>query len=487
MKKIRFLAPSGSRPSNRQALKGGSYSLTISAVVLAILVVVNLFTSALPTSFTKYDISASKLYSITSNTKVVVNALEQDVTIYWIVQSGQEDDVIENLLGKYESLSDHIEVIKKNPDVYPTFAQQYTSESVQNNSLIVECGDKSRYISIQDIYLGEVNMYTGTYSATDFDGEGAITSAIDYVVSEDYPRLYLLEGHGESELPSTFRDQVEKENIEIDTLSLQTAGSIPEDADCVMIYAPSSDISEEEAQLLADYVSGGGKLLACAGPTEDQSVLEHLYSLLSQYGVEAEEGMVVEGSQEHYSAFYGPLLLLPEMNDSDITASLIDANYKVIIPIALGLRVTETTGKGTVTELLTTSDASFNKEAGYSMTTYGYEEGDAEGPFATAVSIEDSGGGKIVWFTSSVFLEDGYNAMSSGANGDLAMNALSSLIGESEAMAIRSRSLNYNYLTISDSVSSLLKVLMIGVFPLAYLGIGIGVIMKRKKVQNEAV
>ena len=53
---------------------------------------------------TKYDISSTKLYSITSNTKAVVNALEKDVTILLIVQSDAEDDVIENLLNKYESL-----------------------------------------------------------------------------------------------------------------------------------------------------------------------------------------------------------------------------------------------------------------------------------------------------------------------------------------------------------------------------------------------
>ncbi len=94
--------------------------------LLAILAAVNLLALALPERLTQYDISQSKLYSITSNTKVVVNALEKDVTIYWIVQSDQEDDVIENLLDKYESLSDHIEVMKKNPDVYPTFAEQYT-------------------------------------------------------------------------------------------------------------------------------------------------------------------------------------------------------------------------------------------------------------------------------------------------------------------------------------------------------------------------
>ena len=91
----------------------------------------------------------------------------------------------------------------------------------------------------------------------------------------------------------------------------------------------------------------------------------------------------------------------------------------------------------------------------------------------------------MVWFTSSYFLEDSYNASSSGANGDLVMNALADMIGESEAMAIRSKSLNYDYLTISGSTASLLKVLMIGVFPLAYLGIGIAVVWKRRRNQNE--
>ena len=191
------------REAGRVAFRGGSYSLLISLVVLAILIVVNAFVSALPTNLTKYDISSSKLYSITSNTKVVVNGLEDDVTIYWIVQSGEEDQVIENLLGKYESLSEHISVVKRNPDVYPTFAQQYTDETVYNNSLVVECGDRSRYISYDDIYLQETDIYSYTYT-TSFDGEGAITSAIDYVISEELPQLYVLEGHGETELPATF-------------------------------------------------------------------------------------------------------------------------------------------------------------------------------------------------------------------------------------------------------------------------------------------
>lgn len=98
-----------------------------------------------------------------------------------------------------------------------------------------------------------------------------------------------------------------------------------------------------------------------------------------------------------------------------------------------------------------------------------------------AVSVACGNDGQMIWFTSSHFLDDMYNAYSSGANLDLGMNALSSLIGESEAVAIRSKSLNYNYLTISDSTASLLKTVMIGVFPLLYLGIGICVVVRRRR------
>ena len=85
MKKWKLLPSTEQTNRNRTAFQGGAYALSITAVVLAILIVLNVLVSALPSSLTKFDISATKLYSITSNTKVVVNALEQDVTIYWIV------------------------------------------------------------------------------------------------------------------------------------------------------------------------------------------------------------------------------------------------------------------------------------------------------------------------------------------------------------------------------------------------------------------
>ena len=68
--------PGASGSAGKNAFRGGTYSLAVAAVVLAILIAVNVFVSALPTARTQYDMSATKLYSVTSNTKVVVNALE---------------------------------------------------------------------------------------------------------------------------------------------------------------------------------------------------------------------------------------------------------------------------------------------------------------------------------------------------------------------------------------------------------------------------
>ncbi len=460
------------------AFKGGSYAIVLTCIVLALLVVVNLLANALPASLTKLDISASKLYSITSNTKAVVNALEQDVTIYWVVQSGQEDDVIDNLLAKYDSLSDHIDVVKKNPDVYPAFAKQYTDETVSNNSLIVVSGEKYRYVPYSDIYVSQGSAYSYSYT-TSFDGEGAITSAIDYVVSTELPIVYTLEGHGEADLPETFADQLEKENIETKSLSLLTVDEIPEDAAALMIYAPASDLSAEEAKMLSEYVKSGGKLLALAGPVADRE-LTNLYGILSDYGVTAAQGIVSEGDREHY-AFQAPYVLLPDLADSDITAPLAEKKYMAIIPIAAGLQLSS---DSEAVSLLNTTDSAYSKPAGYKQTTYEKEEGDIDGPFSLGVDIQDHSSGRILFFSSSYLLDDMYNAYSSGANDDLVMNALSALMGDRQAMSIRSKSLNYNYLTISESVASLIKLVMIGLVPLCYLAMGVATVWDRRRMQK---
>ena len=216
-----------------------------------------------------------------------------------------------------------------------------------------------------------------------------------------------------------------------------------------------------------------------AGPVEAAG-LPNFYSLLEPYGVTAAEGIVVEEDQAHY-VYPSPVALMPDLAESDVTAPLLEEGYYVIVPLAAGLTVGENTTSASVTSLLTTSEASFSKPAGYDMATYEKEDGDIDGPFALAVDIACDSGGELIWVSSSAYLDDMYNAYSSGANVNFTMNALSQLIGESETLSIRTKSLNYNYLTISDSVSGLLQVVMIGLIPLAFLGTGIILVVRRRR------
>lgn len=465
-----------------RAFRAGGYSVAAAVIVIAIAVVVNLLASALPASLTQFDTTANQLYSISEQTELLVGGLEKEVNIYWIVQAGSEDGIVETMLENYAGLSENIHVEKKDPDVYPTFVQQYT-DSVSNNSLVVTCGDRYRYIDSGDIYVYDYYSYytTGTLTA-EYNGESELTSAIDYVINEDLPKIYTLTGHGEASLTDTFQEAVEKENIDTAQLSLLSVDEIPDDADCILICAPQSDIAEEEKALLENYLAAGGKLMLITDPLQDGS-LTNLEGLMAAYGVTVAEGIVIEGDRNSY-AFGYPYNLLPSYGSHSITSPLSQSGYYVLLSVAQGLTVSGDVPENiSVTELLTTSSSAYSKVAGYDLTTYEKEDGDISGPFALGVAIEDSAtGASMVWVSSSSLLNEDANTQVSGGNLDLFLNALSWMVETDEsAISIHAKSLNYDYLTIDSGAASTLTVLVIAVIPVLYLAVGIYINVRRKR------
>ena len=193
---------------NKKKLKYGSYSMFLTVLVFAIAVVVNLLAGELPSKYTQIDVSEEKLYTIGDQTEEVLKNLEEDVTIYRIVQSGNEDETITKLLERYEDASSHIKVEEKDPVVNPSFTSEYTQDTLTDNSLIVTCQDKNKIVDYNSLYEQSMDYTSYSYSVTGFDGEGQITSAIAYVTSDDLPKLYVLEGHGESTLSSTMEESI---------------------------------------------------------------------------------------------------------------------------------------------------------------------------------------------------------------------------------------------------------------------------------------
>lgn len=470
-----------------KTFKVGGYSVAAAVVVIAIAVAVNMIAGALPAGVTQLDMTTSGVYSLSQETENLLSGLEEEVTVYWVVQDGQEDVTLEHLLDRYEAGSSKIKVVKRDPDVYPTFLAQYDVSETYNNSLIVESGETFRYVSYNDVYEYDYSSYSYDYSyTTSFAGENALTSAINYVISSDLPKMYILTGHGESELSTTFAGAVQSANIEYEELSLLTEEAVPEDADAIMICSPQSDISAEEEELLADYLAAGGNLMLLTDPLVDGE-LTHLENLMASYGVTAEEGIVLEGDSGYYLAGT-PYYLLPDLAASnEITQSLYDNGYYVLLSIAQGLSVSSSLPDGvSVVQLLMTTDSAYSKVDGYEITTYDKEDGDIDGPFALAVGITDTIDeeeeleSRIVWVSSSALTDDTTNQRVSGGNQDFFINSLNWLCDQEEGMSIHAKSLDYEYLTISGDASTTLIAFMIVVIPLAFILAGI-IIWRRRR------
>lgn len=485
MKKPKFSLRKLTDSFKTRSFRIGGYSVAATAIVIAIAVAVNLLINALPASITQFDTTPGQLFTVSQQTEKLVSGLEEDVTIYWVVRSGYEESHIGTLLDQYQALSSHIKVVKKDPDVNPGFAQQYT-DSFTENSLIVEAGDKSRYVDYGDIFVMDYESYYyyGEQNWS-FCGESEVTSAIDYVTSENLPTVYTLTGHGESNLPTTFATAVAKENIETADLSLLTEEAVPEDAAALLVYAPQRDISEDEKTKIETYLGNGGKLILISDPPQE-GTRTNLEALMAHYGITAQEGIVVEGDRDHY-AWGTPYYLLPELNSHTITSPLISGGYYVLLPIAQGLTVSENLPDTiAVTELLTTSGSAFSKAAGYNLNTYEKEEGDLDGPFALAVAasetLDDGIYSNVVWVSSTSLLDEQANEMVSGGNQDFFLNILNYLCqSEDSGISIHAKSLSTEYLTMQASTASMLTVLIIGIIPAVYLAAGIYIWFRRKR------
>lgn len=472
---------------SKKHIKNGSYSMAMAAIFIVIVVVINMIVGAIPSKYSQLDVSSSKLYTIGDETKKVLKvlkALDKDVTIYQIAQSGSEDDTISNLLKRYEDESKHIKVEVKDPVVNPKFASEYTTDDLSSNSLIVVCGDRNKVINYNDMYSTSVDYNTWQQTTTGFDGEGQITSAIGYVTSEDLPIMYTLSGHGEKDLDSNFKEDIQKANIDIKELNLLTEGKVPDDADCLMIVSPTSDISEEEKTEILDYLEAGGKAMIFSDYTQDD--LPNFDAVLENYGVKRAEGIVFEGDNQHYG-MQMPYYLVPTVNSTDASSETASAGSYVLAPYAQGIQKTDDVRDTvTINSILTTSDQAYSK-TNMQSSNIEKEDGDVDGPFDLGVAItetlDDDKETQIVYYSTANLMESQVDQMVSGGNEKLLLESLSWMTStdDSNSVSIPSKSLQSTSLTVTDYDAAFWKICTIGLIPGVFLVAGFLIWLKRRK------
>ena len=169
----------------KSASVNGSYSVGAIVLVLCIVVLVNMLASRLPESVRKVDVSDNKIYEITDTSKKLLKKLDQKVTVTVYAEKSSTDERIRTFLNKYQALSKDVTVKWVDPVLHPA---ELTKNNVSENSIVVSCKDtgKSDTITFDEILVSDAYAYytTGSTDATQFDGEGQLTSAINYVTND---------------------------------------------------------------------------------------------------------------------------------------------------------------------------------------------------------------------------------------------------------------------------------------------------------------
>ena len=484
--------------------KIGAYTAIMSAVVLAALVLLNLIVLSAPSKYTKLDSTEKKLYSLSETSIEAISKIDEDVNIYLLCPGGKDNsgDAVNNLPSlsvfaeRYSDLNDHINFEMIDPVEDPSFSDKYKIESLSDYTVIIESDKRYKVIPFDEFYyyygdgfgkipssqyetfVNYVYYYTGSFPDLElcFDGESIITSALDYVLTDKIPHLYALEGHGEGSLSAALIEAIETDNMTFSTLSLLTS-EIPEDAAGIIISAPGTDINENEAEMLSEYLAGGGKLILTT--VYSYLRLPNLMGVLDDYGLSPIEGQIVEGDGNmHY--YVSSLYLLPAVNgDSPLVAPL-SGSTAMLIPYAHGINTVSGKENLTVTPLFTTSDKAYLVPHG--ATSYEKTDESVTGPFDVAVHMKDSSSGaEIVWVASPAFSDD-VSSITNGGNQKYFISILGGIIERERIVYnIPADTAGASYLIVNEAQASVWSAVFVVLIPLAFAIAGVAAWLSRRR------
>lgn len=472
------------KDKNNIVLKYGTKSAIITAVVLAVIIVLNIFAGSLNI---KFDATKEKLYTLSEQSKNIISSLDTDVNMYALYEKGSEDPVIKEIFENYENLSSHIHTEFVDPYENPQIAMMYstTTQNLSVGTVIVESGEKYRVITQNDMAEYGVDEATNMMYMKSFNVETCITSAISYVSGAEMNKIYMLKGHSEQDFGSSLLTKLQNDNYEIESLYLDSEESVPEDADIVVINSPMTDITEGELQKLSTYLSNDGRAFINVGIGTE--TMTNMSVLLSNYGIEANNAMTIEGSQDYV---YGnnPYYIMPHVEQHDITKNMVSDEEEVFFPYAQGFEEVENK-KDTLTiePLLTTSGQSYGKKELDSIENFQKTDDDISGSFNIAVAVTDKfttdteHTTKIVALGGSSITDSNIDSYVDGGNYDFILNSINWLIDKDQSTSVPSKNIEGNsYLNIGATASIIIMFISVVLIPFVIAAYGIINMAKRK-------
>lgn len=418
----------------------------MTSIVIAIVIVFNMIVNLIPENKRQFDISSTNIYEISSKSKKIINKVDHDVTFYVLAEKSSTDKRIKTFINKYASLSDKIHIKWIDPVLHPSALTKYGTEE---NNIVISCKKTNRTttVSFNDILVSSASYYSTSSSASSFDGDGQLTSALNYVTSDKEYKAYYTSGHGESSLSSEVTSLLTKSRISTSDLLLMTATSIPDDCDLLIIDGATSDFTKDEVKLLSSYLKKGGKVVTLLAQTNKS--MKNLYGLLKDYGLTVQSGYIADTERSYQGNYY---YLIPNLSVSGDMASGISSNSVMMINSKGMTQSTPARDSISTDSFMTTSSN------GYAVTEKKQTQGTyVLGATSTeSVKVKNSKGKKVtkesrltVYGSNMLIDEQITSSFSSLENLTLFTNSVTASLDNADNVSISPKSLEVSYNTIA--------------------------------------
>ena len=391
------------------------------------------------------DVTENKIHTLSDASKNVMSQIENDVEIYAFGFPKQAS--IFNLLEQYHKANEKItyRTITKEDDY--TIVNKYNLMD-DYHVLIIKSGESEKLVDNSEFETLDytINQYIDIT-------EQVITNSILSLVEENKPVVYFTEGHNEYTDDDLYTIQyfLSNEAFTVKRVNLFTAQEMPEDCDILAIMAPTSDFYESEVDLIKNYISKGGNLYISLEILQNDKEYKNLQTILDEYGVTFENGIIWEKEAEKYNTKY-PFVFMPEISsESQITKDIYTDNVITLVESAR-IKVDEDKMSELNVEKEDLLNSSENSLFINDLTNPSLEDavGKADvGESLIAASfekkIDDNSTSKLVVSASSSFMtdilssyvSDSYPLSYIGSNKDFVINAMSYLGDKDYVLTIR--------------------------------------------------
>ncbi len=360
----------------------GTTTLALVSIIIAAFICLNIFMHNL--ELTPIDLSQEKLFTLSEESKDKVRNINKDVNIYFIEYTSDNPSV--ELSKQYHSVNDKIKTEIVTAESRPDLVQKYGIQS-GSQGIILECGEKSKVLTDNDLYTYDMTTYETINIA-----EEKLTSSILTVTSEKIPKLYFLEGYSSYSLAQQMNYLgifLQNEINEVKQLNILSTGKVPDDCDSLIICTPEKDFDEIAANAIIDYINSGRNILWLNSAVTKNQDLPNVNRVLAMYGVKPFEiGTILETDEKKMVA-QTPYIIFPNISYSVPTKSIYNTEGVIFINATkINTLSDEELSNLNVSKqvLLSTSSKSFFR-SDFSIQTVSKTEKDVEGEFVVGAEL----------------------------------------------------------------------------------------------------